>query len=187
MIALLGLLFWMAQPFWETRPPEHWTDREVDTILHASPWASPLEPNPELLVYFATAAPIEEAQRELRLRGKRPQPEPDPDYAGFLAENREKAFVLAIPYVIPIRFGTSEDQSRMEAECEMLIGRKSFKILGHFPPTSGDPTLRLVFPREVKLSDKTVVFRLFVPGVPFPEREIEFRPKDLQYHGSLQM
>jgi hypothetical protein len=187
MIALLGLLFWAVQPFWEARPPERWTDREVDTILHASPWAEPLGPTPEVLVYFATAAPIEDAERELRLRGRKPQPEPDPDYTSFVNENRERAFVLAIPYRSPVRFGTAEEQTRMENECEMVVDRKTYPILGHFPPTTGDPVLRLVFPRRVEVDKKSVVFRLFLPGVPFPEREIEFRPRDLVYHGKLEI
>ena len=70
--------------------------------------------------------------------------------------------VLAIPYSIPVRFGTTEDQRRMEQECEMRIGRKSYQLVGHFPPAQDDPTLRLVFPRAVKAEDKSVSFRLTV-------------------------
>jgi hypothetical protein len=187
MRALPVLLFFLAQPFWETKPPDKWTDREIDTILQASPWAEKVGPTPEVLMYLATAAPIEEAEGELRLRTKHPLVEPDPDYNNYLRENREQSIVLAIPYDLPVRFGTGQEQRRMEEECEMLIGRKSFKLVGHFPPTGGDPVLRLVFPREVKKTDKAVTFRLFLPGLVFPEREIEFKVKDLQYRGKLEM
>jgi hypothetical protein len=69
----------------------------------------------------------------------------------------------------------------------MIIGKKTYKIVGHFPPTKDDPVLRLVFPREAESTDKNVIFHLYLPGVPFPERELEFRVKDLIYHGKLSM
>ena len=56
-----------------------------------------------MLVYLATAAPVEDAEEELRLRAKDPLPEPDPDYATYISDNRDKAIVLAIPY--PARGG----------------------------------------------------------------------------------
>jgi hypothetical protein len=75
----------------------------------------------------------------------------------------------------------------MESESVMLIGRKTYKMVGHFPPTPSDPVLRLVFPREVQPTDKKVIFRLYIPGVDFPEREAEFLVKELIYHGKLEM
>jgi hypothetical protein len=39
----------------------------------------------------------------------------------------------------------------------------------------------------VEPTDKNVVFRLYLPGVTFPDREVEFRVKDLMYHGKLAM
>jgi hypothetical protein len=75
----------------------------------------------------------------------------------------------------------------MEEESVMLVGHKTFKMVGHFPPTGADPVLRLVFPREVETSDKTVVFRLYLPGMEFPDREVEFPTKELMYHGKLAM
>jgi len=44
--------------------------------------------------------------------------------------------------------------------------------------------LRLIFPRAVKATDKTVLFRLYLGGLNFPEREAEFRVKDLTYQAS---
>ena len=54
-------------------------------------------------------------------------------------------------------------------------------------PTPSDPVLRLIFPREVRTSDKSVLFRLYLPGINFPERDTEFRVKDLMYQGKLEM
>lgn len=183
----MALFLFLSQPFWEAKPPEKWTGEEIDTVRHASPWAQTMGHNPELLTYLATAAPIEDAEGELRLRTKNTLPEPDPDYADFLRLNREKILVLAIPWSQPARFGTEAERKRMEDECVMIAGRKIWQLVGHFPPSQSDPVLRLVFPREVNPADKSVLFRLYLPGVAFPEREVEFRTRDLMYHGKLEM
>ena len=190
MHALLPLLFFLAQPFWETRPPEAWTSAQIETILHESPWAQATRQSPLVTVYFATAAPIEQAEAELRLRFKKnPKalPEPDPDYLEFLSAHREENLVLAITYPTLTGLGKASESKRMEEESVMVIGKKSYQMEGHFPPTPSDPVLRLVFPRAVKSTDKTVVFRLYLGGLSFPEREVEFRVKDLMYQGKLEM
>jgi hypothetical protein len=69
----------------------------------------------------------------------------------------------------------------------MKIGRKTYQIVGYFPPTKSDPVLRLVFPRALQSNDKDVQFELYLPGIPFPERDADFRVKDLLYHGKLTM
>ncbi|MGO9255735.1 MAG: hypothetical protein ACLQU1_05470 [Bryobacteraceae bacterium] len=184
MYALLPLLFFLAQPFWETKPPEKWTSLEIDSLLGNSPWAQITGPSPEVVVYLATAQPIEDAEGELRLR-KNPLPEPDPDYASFISENHDKDIVLAIPYPALSALGKAEEMRSLEEESVMIVGRKTYKIIGYFPPMRSDPVLRLVFPREVQPTDKTVVFRLYLAGISFPEREVQFRLKDLMYHGKL--
>jgi hypothetical protein len=187
MHALLTVLFFLAQPFWETKPPELWTDREIDTIRTYSPWAQQVGPAPPVVVYLATAAPIELAEAELRLRAKNTLREPDPDYADYLRENRDKHFVLAITYPTLNGLGDAKENRKLEEESVMVIGRKTYKFIGHFPPTPSDPVLRLVFPREAQASDKTILFRLYLPALPFPERDVEFRVKDLMYQGKLEM
>ena len=54
MHALLPLLFFLAQPFWEAKTPDQWTALEVAELLHDSPWAQTVGPDPGVLVYFAT-------------------------------------------------------------------------------------------------------------------------------------
>lgn len=187
MHAPLALCFFFALPFWEARPPEMWSAAEIELLRTNSPWAQTVGPAPAVLAYLATAAPIEEAEGELRLRSRNPLREPDADYLTYLSENRDKHFVLAVPYFALTRLGKLEEFRKMEAESVMLVGRKSYKIVGHFAPTPGDPVLRLVFSREVRSADKRVVFRLYLPGVDFPDREVEFQVKDLLYHGKLEM
>ena len=46
----LLLLFFLAGPFWETKPPERWTDAEIDAIRHSSPWTQTLGPSPEIAI-----------------------------------------------------------------------------------------------------------------------------------------
>ncbi|MCU1233667.1 MAG: hypothetical protein JWP63_1634 [Candidatus Solibacter sp.] len=187
MRALLPLLFFLSQPFWEAKPPEQWSDVEIQAIRSDSPWAQASQGS---VIFLATAAPIEHAEAELRLRLKHnphPLPEPDPDYVEYLRDHRDQNFVLGITY--PTLAGTSDarENKRMEEESVMIVGKKSYPMVGHFPPTPSDPVLRLIFPRVAKSTDKTVLFRLYLGGLNFPEREAEFRVKDLTYQGKLQM
>lgn len=183
----MALLFFFGQPFWEAKPPEKWSNREISFMLQNSPWAQAAAPEPAALVYFATARPIEEAESELRLRSKDPLPEPDPEYLIYVSDHRAEQFALAIPYDQLRGLGHAEEQKRLEDETVMVIGHKSYHIVGEFPPTPSDPVLRLIFPREVKPTDKTVVFRLYLAGMDFPEREVDFSVKDMFYHGKLEM
>jgi hypothetical protein len=188
MHAWLALLFFLAQPFWETKPPEQWTDHEIDLMLISSPWTQELGPAPEVLARLATAQPMEEAEAEARLHKRNPLRQPDPDYLNFLADNREKVLVLAIDYPNLAGLGKEADAWRtVEKETAMRVGSKSYKVEGLFPPEPSDPVLRLIFPRAVKPGDKSVEFRLYLPGLPFPEREAQFWVKDLSYHGKLAM
>jgi hypothetical protein len=190
MYALLPLLFFLAQPFWESRPPEQWTPSEIDQIRTNSPWAQSVGRVAPVTVWLATALPIEHAETELRLRTKKNREsmsEPDPDYLDYLREHRADAFVLAVAYPRMNTFGKPGEDKRMEEETAMHIGRKDYQILGYFPPTPSDPVLRLIFPRAVKPADREIVFRLYLPGLNFPDREAVFAVKDLTYQGKLEM
>jgi len=156
-------------------------------VRHRSPWTQEVGPTPELALWLATAEPIEEAEAEARLRTRRTENEPDPDYAGYITEHASDVLVLALAYAPKNGLGDAAEQRRMEEESVMKIGRKAYHIVGYFPPTPSDPVLRLVFPRAAKPTDKDVDFRLYVPGLPFPEREAVFRVKDLMYRGKLAM
>jgi hypothetical protein len=187
---VIPLLFFLSQPFWEAKPPEKWTDADIAAMLRDSPWAQQTGTSPRVVVFLATAAPIEHAEAELRLRLKKnphPMAEPDPDYVEYLRDHHDDSIVLAVNYPTLAGLGHSAESARMEEETVMVVGRKEYKILGHFPPTPSDPVLRLIFPRVVKPTDKSVIFRLYLPGLNFPERELEFRVKDLTYQGKMEM
>ncbi len=128
-----------------------------------------------------------EHQREARSKKKR---EPDPmaeEYRVWLEDNQVTQIVLAIPVEDSKAYADSKETRRMEEECVMKVGRKKIKMTGHFPPSAGDPVLRLAFPREVAPADKTVAFDLYVPGIAIPFRSVEFRVKDMIVHGKLEI
>jgi hypothetical protein len=187
MRVVMAALLFLAQPFWEVKPPERWTAKEIEEMRRDSPWAQRVGPDPLIVIYLATAAPIEEAEAEARVRAGNPLDEPDPEYLDYVRDNRDTQLVVAVPYSAKGALAKPAEWRRMEDQSVMLVGHKTYKMVGHFPPTGADPVLRLVFPREVEASATSVVFRLYLPGVAFPDREVEFRTKDLMYHGKLAM
>jgi hypothetical protein len=187
---IVAALFFLRPPFWNARPPEKWSDLEIEEMLNDSPWAQTVGPAPAVVVYLATAAPIIQAEREDRVRGHAPTAAaaaPDFDYTDYLRQHAEESLVLGIPYSPRNAFGTARQRQRMEEECEMQAGRRSYRIVGYFPPAQNDPVLRLVFPRRVDPTDKTLLFHLYLPGIAFPERHIAFKVKDLLWRGKLEM
>src|ERR1035441_5857747 len=66
-VAIAALFFFLAQPFWEAKPPERWTAKEIEEIRQDSPWAQRVGPDPKIVIYLATATPIEEAEAERRV------------------------------------------------------------------------------------------------------------------------
>jgi hypothetical protein len=196
----LPLLFLFAAPFWEAKPPAQWSDIELAALLNDSPWAQPATgPSnpPPVPVIFATARPIEQAleetQRRVKLK-KPPKPdvpvEPDPaieDYQDWLRENRATYFIVAIPIANPRAFADVNEVKQMEQESIAQIGRRKLKIAGHFPPSPGDPYLRLAFPREVNIKDKNLILELYVPGISIPFRAVQFDLKQMTVNGKLEL
>ena len=193
----LALLFLFAAPFWETKAPADWSEEELARMFTDSPWAEVISAPgkvdaPPVQVFLATAAPMEQAERErdLRHRRKRPQDAPDPlaeEYRAWFAENRATQIVLAVAVADRQALASDRDTQQMEQECVMRVGRKKIKMSGHFPPSAGDPYLRLAFPRQVEPGDKTVTFELYLPGVAMPFRVAEFKVKDMMVKGKLEI
>jgi len=194
----IGLLLFLAAPFWETKAPADWSDEEVERLLTNSPWAQMVTgpgrgDAPPVQTYLATASPIDQAERErdrrarLRRRGAPPSDPLSEEYRVWFEDNRATQIVLAVNIPNNRAFADSRETSRMEQECVMHAGRRKFKMTGHFPPSPGDPFLRLAFPRQVEATDKSVSFDLYLPGVPLPFRVAEFSVKDMMLKGKLEM
>ncbi len=189
MVVLVVLAALAAPSFWEVRPPAAWSAPEIHQLLTNSPWAQavtgPLKDH-GVVVYLATAPPAREAEQELQRRGQRPAPAEDPpseEYRQFLRQKEGQVIVLAVrlPYLPGLE--QEAERRRMEQDCVLKVGRRQYRMIGHFPPTPGDPCLRLVFPREVRPGDKTLRFELYLPGVPNPDRWAEFRLSQMKYRG----
>ena len=196
MIAVLLSLFLFADPYWVSAPPPQWTDAQLEALLTDSPWAQPVEgPGPSappVQVYLATAGPIQlaEAERDRRLALRRKPGAPAPqntEYKLWMEDNRTSQIVLAVRMPTAKGFLDEQEVQKMDKETSMRAGKKKIKLTGSFPPTANDPYLRLAFPREVELSDKSVVFELYLPGVPAPFRTVEFKLKDLVVSGKLEL
>jgi hypothetical protein len=175
-----------AAPFWETRSPQDWTEDELIRILHDSPWAQ-IEDGVQ--VFLASARPLQEAEREVaRRRKQKPGNESaNLEYAEFLRENQGKHLVLAVAYPNWNAISDAGEAAKMEQESILKVGKKKYKMIGHFPPTPSDPYLRLIYPRSIAPGDKTLAFELYLPGINPPFRLLEFRVKDLVYRGSPEM
>jgi hypothetical protein len=175
---------WLAlatAPFWETKAPRDWSDAEVKQLITDSPWAQDVDSG--VSVFLATAHPIRQAEQEWMRRRK----VSDPDFAEFMDEDQGQHIVLAVAYPDAKALANAPESRRMEDESILKVGKRRFKLTGHFPPTPSDPYLRLVFPREIAPGDKSLVFELYLPGVSMSYRTVEFRFKDLLYRGKPEM
>jgi hypothetical protein len=177
------LLALLAAPFWETKAPRDWSEEELRALLHDSPWAQGADPAPAVQVYLATAHPMREAEAELARRRGKPL---NDEYLEFLRQQGDQNVVLAIAYPRWTDLEDGGEAQRMQEESVMKVGRKRYKMVGHFPPVPSDPYLRLVYPREVTESDKSVTFELYLPGLG-PYHEAEFRVREMRWKGKLEM
>jgi hypothetical protein len=190
-----------ASPFWESKTPEQWDNRELVQLLTDSPWAQMVSatgkglPAPGVLVFLASAAPMQQAEQERRRRARltrnpgTPEPE-DPlneEYKLWLADNRASQIVVAVRMQQNAALSDEAEIRRMEEESVLHAGRRKFKMTGHFPPSPSDPYLRLAFPRQVQLSDKNLILDLYLPGVPAPYRSAQFSLKDMTVMGKLEL
>jgi hypothetical protein len=178
----------LAASFWETKPPREWSGQELRKITEDSPWAQIVSTAragtaPGVQVYLATATPVRAAEAEFARRQKSPPDLLREEYEQFLREDEGRSVVLAVYIPDPQALADAAESRRMEQECLMKVGRQEVRITGHFPPSTTDPFLRLVFPRQDTGKAKALVFVLYLPSVPSPYRQVEFNLKDLQYRG----
>lgn len=109
------------------------------------------------------------------------------EFRDWLDDNRATQIVLAISAGKTNAYDDEREIQEMEKESVMIVGRKRYKMTGHFPPTNDTPYLRIAFPREVTEKDKSVTFELYVPGTGAPFRAVEFTVKDMIVKGKLEI
>jgi hypothetical protein len=187
MTSLCLLMALMAAPFWNTKLPNEWTPEELNQLMRDSPWAR----DSGTQIYLASARPMREAERRLNIAQPKSSPngeiQDDSDYLEFLRENSGKYIIVAIRLPDPNALAETEEARFMEEKCVLKVGRKRYKMTGHFPPTPSDPYLRLIYPRAVDASVKRFSLELYLPSVAGPFRIVEFDLKEMVYKGILEM
>jgi hypothetical protein len=188
------VLLWalLAAPYWESKTPREWTERELSDMLNSSPWARAATAEGILRAegvqtYLASALPMREAETEAIRRGRMAKSPEAEEFDELLKHQKRGAIVLLVSFPDPNKLADGREAKRMEEECVMKVGRKKYKITGHFPPTPSDPYLRLVFPRAAGPADKTIEFSLYLPGATPPYRIAEYVVKELMYRGKLEL
>jgi len=203
MLVAVLLAAQLGAPFWETQSAAELTDQQLLALLRASPWSQVHQlrlprgrlmpqgglPNPSVHVYLASAAPVREAERELRRRRAATDPElaADSEYEEFLEANPGRYIVLAVQVLRPELLEREASVRKMERDSRLKVDGRSYELAGHFPPTRSDPYLRLIFPRDIREGDREIRFELYVPGVPLPFRSIRFELDQLRYRGRLEL
>lgn len=182
--AALGIGFAAEPLFWESKPPEAWTDDEINTLLSASPWSQLAGTAP---VFLASAKPVREAEavafKRAANRGERDSGEED--YRQYIEKYPGKHIVLAVRAGID-DLADPKEVKYMEKECYLRIGKKKVRMVGHFPPTPADPYLRMLFPRVPLEGLKVLSFGLYLPGILKPFRDARFFLDDLKYRGQVE-
>lgn len=180
-LAVVAML--MAAPFWESKEPKDWSEEELSLILSNSPWA-------RADAYLASAEPMRIAEQEWRKRHEAKQlaDAPDPgedDYFEFIRNDRGKHIVLAVRVTDFNQMADAKEMREMEKGCFLKAGKQKIRLSGHFPPTSRDAFLRLVFPRP-EGGFKNLKFDLYLPGVAGTFRQVEFDAKEMSFKGRLE-
>ena len=174
-----------ADAFWNVKPPDRWSPEEVRDLLEHSPWGtvSTATMGRPLPIHLASAEPAIEAENRERL-ARRYRTDPGPSFEEYQIMLREgHVIVLAVLIPDPQAMSDAVESQSLERDSLLHIGKRQYKTITSFPPGSGDPYLRYVFPRDVKPGDKSLFFDIYIPGVTYPQRHIEFVLKDLIYRG----
>ncbi|BDC48653.1 hypothetical protein F183_A09690 [Bryobacterales bacterium F-183] len=184
-ILFLQLSLAWASGFWDSTPPEQWTPEQVREIFEDSPWSRTLRSRGEpIQVHLASSLPMRQAEQRQRVMSKRPGANSATfdDYMALVEEG--KYIVLAIRLKDTESLSDGVLVSRMQKDSRMRADKKSFDLVTYFPPSPGDPYLRLVFPRIPVV--KSVDFTFVIPGATDPYRQVSFFAKDMMYRGKLE-
>lgn len=185
---LMAVLFFLQTPFWESKAPEDWSDAEIESLMTESPWGGTTLPG-KVAVFIASARPLRQAEEQVFLRRDRKSEarvEDDEDYRSYIRQNPDKHIVIAARVPLHIDFANEKEVKRMEKECFLRVGKQKLRSVGYFPPTPGDPYLRILFPRVALTGLKFLSVGLYLPGVHKPFQDLEFLVKDLRVRGQVE-
>ena len=184
---LAATLLLAAEAFWNAKPPADWSIEEVRQMMLQSPWStlSKATSGPPVHIHLASAEPMQVAEA-LERQAQRYRFEPGANFEDYVAMLKEGRYIVIAVLQRDLSASTDSIEAKsMERDSILHIGRRSYKLVTHFPPTAGDPYLRYVFPRDVKPNDKALHFELYIPGIVYPQRHIEFDFREMMYKGKL--
>ena len=184
ILLLLAALQLATAPFWEGRPPEQWSQAEVNRLLSDSPWAH----TNGVRVYLASAEPARQAELmwkkwrngQLGVEGKF---EDDEDYEEFLRQHPGEYIVVGVAGLDPTITPNPREVAHMQKQSRIKLDKRKYAMIAYFPPTPADPILRMVFPKKLLGDEKTLILELYVAGVHMPFRNFEFPIKSLVWKG----
>jgi len=170
--------------FWESRPPEEWTRAEVERLLSDSPWAQ----SSDIRVYIASAEPVRRAEMLWKdwLKadpGAEARVVAEDDYEDFLRQHPGEHIIVGV--ALPNALGTPDPRevAEMEKKSRIKLDKRKYAMLAFFPPTPGDPVLRMVFPRKFTGDEKKLTLELYLPVIRLPYRNFEFPVSALEWKG----
>ncbi|MBM3810859.1 MAG: hypothetical protein FJW20_04420 [Acidimicrobiia bacterium] len=184
---LLLLLALLAEPFWQTKSPDHWDGAELQAIMSDSPWARSYG---GAQIYLASALPVSIAEQRT---GRRKLPlrqgeiVEESEYEEFLRENPGKYIIVGVILPDPNALYDAEEVRYVEKDSVLKVGKKKHKLVGHFAPTPSDPVLRLIFPRVVDSTVKRFSLELYLPSISGPYRMFDFETKEMFFRAKLEI
>lgn len=183
----------LVSAFWSDVPPEKWSEVQLRQMFVESPWAQQAQPQfrsqygEAASVYLASAAPMREAEAELRRRTKPGEDVLFDEYKEWLEANASTHIVVAVRLRKPELLADAVNSTEIEKESKLVAGGKRYGVAVTFPPTRTDPWLRLAFPRKVRDTDKHFEIELYLPGVAGNYLSAVFSLKDLVWKGKFEM
>lgn len=200
-----------AKP-WERKSSSEWSDRDVQSILTASPWARPVvvhtappftrnnlpwEPDSagadrsdggekhrtiQYLIRWDSAKPIREALRRTRQRG--------PVYAPLSPETAERYYVISVIIVWP----ESVDAGNFEVDEKQrnrIVGLTRLRRVRHtdlhpceVTGKQGNVLYQLRFPKTDPITPEDARVEFFTEAVPVPVKQI-FSLSEMWFQGKL--
>ena len=186
----VGWLLSAQDRFWE-KPPQEWTEEQIENLMHDSPWAQQAEGSKRtglsagpLQTFLATAKPMRLAEAEwVRRRVRKPEVarairDARAEFNEYADKHAGNVIILAV-VCDPNALADGQDARKLEEESYLKVGKKKFKLMGHFPPTPSDPLLRLIFQRDVEAKAKLLEFEFYLPGGPSPYRQVSYKIAEL--------
>jgi hypothetical protein len=198
---------------WESKAISEWSERDVQSILTASPWARtlvvhasppftrdniPWEPDGagvdrsdggekfrthEYLIRWDSARPIQEALRRTRQRG--------PVYVPLSTETAERYYVVSVTIVWPASVDTRDFEEVDEKQRNRIVRLTRLRRVSHadlhpceVAGKKGNVLYRLRFPKTDPITPEDASVEFLTEAVPTPVKQV-FSLSEMWFQGKL--